>query len=90
MLKIVVVEPGQTAVVREVEHGVDSLKEIVGDFKSERFGHYHLLRNPSPGASGPFVITKIETDGDGEAGAFSSLTNEDVRNIRRQLEETSG
>ena len=90
MLKIVVVEPGQAAVVREVEHGIDSLKEIVGDFKSERFGHYQLLRNPSSGAFGPFVVTKIETDGDGEVGAFGSLTDQDVKNIRRQLEETSG
>lgn len=60
---------------------MDTLTEMVGEFTSEPFGRYTTLINRKNPMTYPRIITKVDTDGDGELGAFATLTDEDIKLI---------
>ncbi|UFJ41839.1 hypothetical protein LOK74_04870 [Brevibacillus humidisoli] len=70
--------------VAKLPSGDDSFHQLLGEYTVEPFakGHYHLLR--SNGYPDTYLITRIDTDGDGEIGSYVSLDQQDLAFIAKE------
>ncbi|GAA4707653.1 hypothetical protein [Brevibacillus fulvus] len=85
-MRIIVLDQQNKAWIREIAAESETFKQIVGEFTSQRLGHYQLLVNQANPQAYPRIITKVDTDGDGDMGSFTALTDDDLQRIQEELQ----
>ncbi|WNC16130.1 hypothetical protein [Brevibacillus brevis] len=96
MLRIVYVNEQGEQVVENVQESGVYFKEKLGEYSSERFpvGNCRIIKQADTTCKTiqellkngeKFIVTKIDTDGDGDEGVYTSLSNEDIMRIQEAV-----